>query len=75
MNKKAGFACLRVRRGAALPFLPLLALLAVFLPLPLVLLPVLFFISLVLHSRAAPAVNEAVPVRFLSPPSLRSPPF
>jgi hypothetical protein len=75
MNRQAGFASPKSFSGSVRPFLPLLILISIFLPLPLLVLPMLFFISLVLQPRAAPAVNQTVPVRFIDLPSLRSPPF
>jgi O-antigen ligase len=65
----------RTRASAGwLPFLPFLVLLSVFLPLPFVVLPVLFFISLIILPRAAPREFRFIPLGFLSPPPLRSPP-
>jgi hypothetical protein len=61
--------------GKILPFLPLFVLISVFFPLPFVVLPVLFFISLVILPRAAPREFRFCAVRFLSPPPLRSPPY
>lgn len=76
MNRKAGSLSQRSCPGGILAFLPLLILVSIFLPLPFIWLPVLFFIFLVLHPRAAPPGKATVPVRFSSgPPSLRSPPF
>lgn len=60
--------------GRILPFLPLLVLVSIFLPLPLVVLPILLFISLIVLPRAAPREFRFIPVRFLIPPPLRSPP-
>lgn len=65
---------LRGFRGGVLPFLPMLILTAVFLPLPLVVLPVLFLISFVLQPRAAPCTCPAAAATFAGPSSLRSPP-
>jgi hypothetical protein len=60
--------------GGRPSFLPFLVLLAVFVPLPFIVLPVLLFISLAILPRAAPRQFRFISVRFLSPPPLRSPP-
>ncbi len=75
MNGMIRLTSCRFSRGGIHPFFPFLILLSVLIPLPLFLLPVLLFVSLIVQSRAAPAQAPVFLVRRQDPPALRSPPF
>ncbi len=75
MNKTDGISRARLLSGSGKHAAVLCILISIFLPLPLILLPVLLAISLVVVSRAGPPRPVLLPVRFASPPALRSPPY